>query len=1420
TFTLLLEFDGSLLSLASASAERLTTFMSDESLVNPTYAWLRMPASGGGFEVGAEVGTDAGGYTFNAAVDVGFRHGLRVTLEDSNGQTVTLFSNITPVWDGNTAPGDGSDLATELERLRYMDVLTLQGGSIPALNGDVLQAVLTGSVPERDVRPPNISYQWTRNASSMSATTQDYTVDVSGGDGNTTLQATLSWTDDLGNDTVPSDTRLVSSNTTTMPWSVTLNPMVTPLPVGQSLSAVHRDLDLNENEEVRYQWYRLSSAFDWDNALSINGAVSPDYLVSSADVGFWLGVKATLTSNGGQFTARAVSSTAVTESTQDDDLSLTARITPTGLYRDSDLGYEVTLIRNGGLETQTALLSNPDVRLTAQWYAIDDLSALSLPSSGWTAIADTSNLLSYVGQYVVLVLSYDDTVDALTVTVASDAPVQSMETPTEFVAWYSVIGLSNLTANDEATFASTPSLMAANNSETQGPDAATYSVTYRYYSQQAPSVAFMDLMSLASQHPATVSITVEATQDSNNTNASRTLTENFAFVGDDSNRIFSVSQPVLRYETPLLSNDSIGLQNQTEIQSEIQAITEQYAVIVTYQWEMSSDGSSWVTFGPETAAYADISGLTELRQYRLVLLSQTLSNRLANPPRVESNASATVIDWRDIDGDGIVNEWDTDMDGDGVPNGLDIIPDIYDEEDSSNLGGIIDRSYTIEIDAEQSYTISANEIVQFVPITLADGGSITAASAYLGRLEVVDNTLVYEAPHDLPQQLYIEYTATAADGTREKKQLLIINEEAFSGNKPRFVDVAPVDIQATGLFTTVEGISPEATDVLGNRLPVSLESQQKKLRPGSHVVYWKAQDDSRNATQLSAQLIRVHPQVNFGQGRLLHEGSEATISVQLNGLSPVYPISIPVIIDGTLSTADDSDHSLSATQNVVIGSGREGTLTFDVLDDGESEGVETLVLTFGDDVNRGASEIKSFDIHEGAITPRIKAKVVDSDGNSVSLVASEFETELELDVEILHGSMPLTFYWSHRNPQGELVSLGSTENNDRLSLPWLTASGRHRFYVEALPQAGGDAVFSSVDIRVMETITLSLDLDSDNDGVPDLAEGLMDSDGDLIPDYLDATTDSCELQVIDNERAVNGGFVLQSSPGSCIILGDLSEQANSYSPYIKGETTSSYIPIDEDYSSQFNENEISNFVVTDVQEESVSLVLPLMSPYREGGVFRKYTPALGWFDFDSLEEGSSLRYALGELGFCPPPGSIQYQESPLIGANCLEVTLRDGGLHDSDGVRNGVVDDPAYMVYEDHEYEFSPIVITHYYDPRLRLVEHEVAFDVCDYIDVTPCDIHITSFSSNLALDSLIEGAEVFVYVPSGEKTVAGHTQIELDGVAYRIDTTIHLIAHQEGSPPSVENKRVSGGALGLWWLCFSMLLLWRAQKRGALTRR
>ncbi|KJF89551.1 hypothetical protein UB34_21345, partial [Photobacterium leiognathi] len=75
------------------------------------------------------VDSGANGYRLRSPDDVEMSHGLRVTLADSNSDTVTLFSAITPAWDDNKNTGDNRDLAVELARLRYMDVVTLQGGS-------------------------------------------------------------------------------------------------------------------------------------------------------------------------------------------------------------------------------------------------------------------------------------------------------------------------------------------------------------------------------------------------------------------------------------------------------------------------------------------------------------------------------------------------------------------------------------------------------------------------------------------------------------------------------------------------------------------------------------------------------------------------------------------------------------------------------------------------------------------------------------------------------------------------------------------------------------------------------------------------------------------------------------------------------------------------------------------------------------------------------------------------------------------------------------------------------------------------------------------------------------------------------------------------------------------------------------------
>ncbi len=140
-------------------------------------------------------------------------------------------------------------------------------------------------------------------------------------------------------------------------------------------------------------------------------------------------------------------------------------------------------------------------------------------------------------------------------------------------------------------------------------------------------------------------------------------------------------------------------------------------------------------------------------------------------------------------------------------------------------------------------------------------------------------------------------------------------------------------------------------------------------------------------------------------------------------------------------------------------------------------------------------------------------------------------------------------------------------------------------------------------LRVIESKGLSFDMDSDRDGISDKAEGLVDSDGDLIPDYLDSVN-ACELQVIDNDKAATtGGFVLESTPGSCLKLGLVSESVGSYSPFVNamdlGEDLNNIfiLPADEENLDAYIESNVQNFTVTNITNESVTIVLPLTSPF-------------------------------------------------------------------------------------------------------------------------------------------------------------------------------------------------------------------------------
>ena len=68
-----------------------------------------------------------------------------------------------------------------------------------------------------------------------------------------------------------------------------------------------------------------------------------------------------------------------------------------------------------------------------------------------------------------------------------------------------------------------------------------------------------------------------------------------------------------------------------------------------------------------------------------------------------------------------------------------------------------------------------------------------------------------------------------------------------------------------------------------------------------------------------------------------------------------------------------------------------------------------------------------------------------------------------------------------------------------------------------------------------------LDLDSDNDGVPDSVEGSADSDGDGIPDYLDLDTDNDGIPDV-----IEAGFVDADGDG----MHDTEVDENGYALFL------------------------------------------------------------------------------------------------------------------------------------------------------------------------------------------------------------------------------------------------------------------------------
>ena len=115
----------------------------------------------------------------------------------------------------------------------------------------------------------------------------------------------------------------------------------------------------------------------------------------------------------------------------------------------------------------------------------------------------------------------------------------------------------------------------------------------------------------------------------------------------------------------------------------------------------------------------------------------------------------------------------------------------------------------------------------------------------------------------------------------------------------------------------------------------------------------------------------MYPLISISKDAQTTEGTNHSVSIHLNGPSPSYPVIIPYSVSGS---ADSDDHTLTSGE-VVIPSGTEGKLSFELLNDGQNEGVETLVIDLDSTLNLGSKRRYTLTIFEENVAPKVSVSV-------------------------------------------------------------------------------------------------------------------------------------------------------------------------------------------------------------------------------------------------------------------------------------------------------------------------------------------------------------------------------------------------------------------------------------------------------------
>ncbi|WP_430456812.1 Ig-like domain-containing protein [Rheinheimera sp.] len=534
---------------------------------------------------------------------------------------------------------------------------------------------------------------------------------------------------------------------------------------------------------------------------------------------------------------------------------------------------------------------------------------------------------------------------------------------------------------------------------------------------------------------------------------------------------------------------------------------------------------------------------------------------------------------------------------------------------------------------------------------------LAGASAAVGIVTVSGTSLNYTAPAQYTGPVTLQYSVSDGKKGLATAAVSLTITGAASDLLPVITVPADIEVNATALFTRVQLGTATAVDRNGRRLRVSMVNGSLFFAPGVHQVYWQATDAEGN-TATKTQQVRVNPLVSLSKNQVVSEGSAVRVEMLLNGPAVRYPVQVPYTVSGS---AGSNDHTLSSG-TIEISSGLSTSLEFDVLDDAVSDNGENIIITLGS-VNAGSQRSTTVQITENNVAPVLSLNSSQQGENRLTVSQNGGLVALNAVATDANANDVLTLSWQSTLP------LSGVDANSRSVDPSALTPGVYPISVTATDNGSpAKSATAQLFLVVQQSLPALTSTDTDGDLIPDNLEGFADEDRDGLPDYKDSISECNVVPEADTEQQA---FLAEGEPGACLRRGQQSILASS------GGLELGNTEIETDTAAQ-NIGGIFDFIAYDLPQagQSYQLILPQRSPVPANAVYRKYNDREGWVAFVS-DSKNNVRSALGEKGFCPPPGDAAYTAGLSANHWCVQVTVEDGGPNDADGLVNAAIVDPG-----------------------------------------------------------------------------------------------------------------------------------------------